>query len=262
MPVGLHTARYYDPGIGRFVSADTIVPGNASGGMEGIALKSLTVAFHEYGFISKLAQENQFGPWFMLSDKERQQLGNPMGPANPQALNRYSYVQNNPMRYTDPSGHQTYNKQQAIAQVHYLLTVAIPQLEAIISGEGFGWAVGMEAIELPIIGLISIPQSLAAGILEVTKLIVEELLHFLRFAEDDDLIRIFFQASAPCSNPIGCTFSYQMVAEWKSGDYRSVTRGLRGDVYREYVLAGWEHRTGKEGPRLRDGVVWGPIGIM
>ncbi len=26
-------------------------------------------------------------------------------PANPQALNRYSYVYNNPMRYTDPTGH-------------------------------------------------------------------------------------------------------------------------------------------------------------
>jgi hypothetical protein len=52
-----------------------------------------------------LNQENQFGPWFTLSDKERQQLGSPMGPQNPQALNRYSYVLNNPVRYTDPSGH-------------------------------------------------------------------------------------------------------------------------------------------------------------
>ncbi len=46
-------ARYYDPSIGRFISADTIVP----------------------------------------------------GPANPQALNRYSYVLNNPLLYTDPTGH-------------------------------------------------------------------------------------------------------------------------------------------------------------
>jgi hypothetical protein len=35
----------------------------------------------------------------------KQQHGSPMGPANPQALNRYSYVQNNPLKYTDPSGH-------------------------------------------------------------------------------------------------------------------------------------------------------------
>jgi hypothetical protein len=48
-----YQARYYDPIIGRFTSADTIVP----------------------------------------------------DPANPQDLNRYSYVRNNPLLYTDPSGH-------------------------------------------------------------------------------------------------------------------------------------------------------------
>jgi RHS repeat-associated protein len=48
-------ARYYDPLIGRFVSADSVVP----------------------------------------------------GAGNPQALNRYSYTYNNPLRYVDPSGHWT-----------------------------------------------------------------------------------------------------------------------------------------------------------
>jgi RHS repeat-associated protein len=48
-----YNARYYDPGIGRFISADTIVP----------------------------------------------------NPANPQSLNRYSYCLNNPLKYTDPTGH-------------------------------------------------------------------------------------------------------------------------------------------------------------
>jgi hypothetical protein len=33
------------------------------------------------------------------------QTSNPWGPANPQTLNRYSYVQNNPLKYTDPTGH-------------------------------------------------------------------------------------------------------------------------------------------------------------
>jgi RHS repeat-associated protein len=52
-------ARYYDPALARFVSADTIIPG----------------------------QEDNAGT------------------ANPQNLNRYSYVNNNPLRYTDATGH-------------------------------------------------------------------------------------------------------------------------------------------------------------
>ena len=53
--IGLYfyNARYYDPALGRFIQADTIIP----------------------------------------------------DPANPQSLNRYAYVLNNPLRYTDPSGH-------------------------------------------------------------------------------------------------------------------------------------------------------------
>ena len=47
-----YRARYYDPALGRFVSADTLVP----------------------------------------------------EPGNPQDLNRYAYVRNSPLRYTDPSG--------------------------------------------------------------------------------------------------------------------------------------------------------------
>ncbi len=46
-------ARYYDPALGRFISADPIVP----------------------------------------------------NPANPQDLNRYAYVRNNPLKYIDPTGH-------------------------------------------------------------------------------------------------------------------------------------------------------------
>jgi RHS repeat-associated protein len=48
-----YNARYYDPAIGRFISADTIV-------------QSIS---------------------------------------NPQVLNRYSYALNNPLKYTEPSGH-------------------------------------------------------------------------------------------------------------------------------------------------------------
>jgi RHS repeat-associated protein len=104
-------ARYYDPGVGRFVSADSVVPGNASGGMDGVALKPLTVDYHEPGFASSIGTENQQPFWFEMSGEQRQQAGRPWGPANPQALNRYSYVQNNPLKYVDPSGHTWYLSQ-------------------------------------------------------------------------------------------------------------------------------------------------------
>jgi len=71
-----YNARYYDPNLGRFLSADTIVPGSSA----------LTVAPLDS----------------VASASWRQRSG---GPANPQELNRYSYVNNNPLRYTDPSGH-------------------------------------------------------------------------------------------------------------------------------------------------------------
>gem|GEM_PF-5543760 len=82
------------------------MPGNASGGMDGVAVKPLTVGFHETQFLGKLNSENQAGFWFQLSDEEKEQAGSSWGPENPQALNRYSYVQNNPLRWVDPTGHQ------------------------------------------------------------------------------------------------------------------------------------------------------------
>jgi hypothetical protein len=98
----------------QFVSTDSIVPGAASGAGGGAAtlgrdagvqLKALTVDFHEVGFVSALNAENQQRFWFQLSDDERQQASNPWGPADPQALNRYSYVLNNPLRYKVIEGH-------------------------------------------------------------------------------------------------------------------------------------------------------------
>jgi hypothetical protein len=69
----------------------------------------LTVDFHEGGLLSGLNGDNaltlQKGFWFQLSGQDRQRAREPWGPANPQALNRYAYVLDNPVRYTDPSGH-------------------------------------------------------------------------------------------------------------------------------------------------------------
>ena len=104
--IGLYfyNARYYDPALGRFIQADTIVP----------------------------------------------------SPANPQSLNRYAYTLNNPLRYTDPSGHWG-------ADVHYKLTSEwVGQvLQAAGSPNGLGgqiaWAnlaVDIEAIQASVGDLV------------------------------------------------------------------------------------------------------------
>ena len=81
------------------------MPGDASGGLDGVQRKPLTADFHEPGFVATLNGENALGFWFQLSGDDRRQAGVPWGPANPQALNRYSYVLNAPVKATDPSGH-------------------------------------------------------------------------------------------------------------------------------------------------------------
>jgi hypothetical protein len=78
----------------------------------GAVLRPLTVDFHESAFSAGLAAEDAFtqakGFWFQLSDQDKQKGEGAKwqwGPQNPQALDRYSYVLNNPLRYTDPTGH-------------------------------------------------------------------------------------------------------------------------------------------------------------
>ncbi len=120
--VGLYfyNARYYDPALGRFIQADSIVPGAASGSGSSAAslgydsktrLTPLTVNLGE--FAAQVNAENreviQFGAFFQWSSKVRQEHNVPLGPANPQALNRYAYCLNNPLRYVDPTGHYLVN---------------------------------------------------------------------------------------------------------------------------------------------------------
>ena len=72
-----YQSRFYDPNLGRFLSADTIVPGSGA----------LTIW---------PSDSTASASWSKLKDG---------GPANPQELNRYSYVNNNPLGATDPTGH-------------------------------------------------------------------------------------------------------------------------------------------------------------
>ena len=119
--IGLYfyNARYYDPALGRFIQADSIVPGAASGSGSSAAslgydsktrLTPLTVNLGE--FAAQVNDENrevlQFGAFFQWDSKVRQEHNVPMGPANPQALNRYAYCLNNPLRYVDPTGHYSF----------------------------------------------------------------------------------------------------------------------------------------------------------
>jgi hypothetical protein len=106
--------------------------------MADVALKPLTVGFHEAGFAATLNQENRQPFWFQLSDKERQQVGSPWGPQNPQALNRYSYVLNNPLRWTDPSGHTIYMDRAEAEQYIADLEAVHEILTAVAVAGGFG----------------------------------------------------------------------------------------------------------------------------
>jgi RHS repeat-associated protein len=98
-------ARYYDPALARFISADTVVP----------------------------------------------------EPANPQSLNRYSYGLNNPVRYTDPTGHA-------------------PCLDCIGGGGGTGWpfAAALAAYHLAVDLGITLQE--AAAMIEQAPAIADRLL--------------------------------------------------------------------------------------
>jgi hypothetical protein len=97
-----YNARYYDASIGRFISADVIVPGTSR-------LTPLTVGFHETMFIEQANIENKqlmlFGPTAAWPSFLKKQFGSAAGPVTTQTLNRYAYGFNNPLLFVDPSGH-------------------------------------------------------------------------------------------------------------------------------------------------------------
>ena len=72
------------------------MPGAPDGSASGIGLASLTTDLSDPMFAQRIVAE-QSGALDTEIDRS--------GPANTQALNRYSYVQNNPLKWTDPTGH-------------------------------------------------------------------------------------------------------------------------------------------------------------
>jgi RHS repeat-associated protein len=98
-------ARWYDSALGRFIQADTIVPPET----ERTAVTPLQVGAFEPQHVAQVTVENAenaaYGFWHQRSPETRLQTQHPTGPSNPQELNRFSYVHNNPLKYTDPTGH-------------------------------------------------------------------------------------------------------------------------------------------------------------
>ena len=100
-------ARFYSPRLGRFVSADSIVPEH---GDRQAAQWPLRVGVFKPQDIANVREENrqiaQYGFWFQREPEARQETAHPTGPTNPQELNRYAYCLGNPLRYVDPEGEQ------------------------------------------------------------------------------------------------------------------------------------------------------------
>jgi hypothetical protein len=155
-----------------------VVPGSAGGSMAGVALKPLTVGFHEAGFAATLNQENRQPFWFQLSDKERQQVGSPWGPQDPQALNRYSYVLNNPLRWTDPSGHATHTY---TVDANTTNNLGQTEVDRLVSQTGSLLArlwidSGTIVLALGLVGLVATPV-VAAGAIFVAGTALNQILH-------------------------------------------------------------------------------------
>ena len=86
-----YNARYYDAELGRFISADTIVPMNS----DKVSIQPLATSFAETNILNRLYQERAG----LIEDLHIS------GPINPQALSRFTYTLNAPQKYIDPTGH-------------------------------------------------------------------------------------------------------------------------------------------------------------
>jgi len=98
--------------------------------------------------VAQIAGENGQPFWFQMSGEQRGKAGSPWGPANPQALDRYSYVLNNPLKSTDPTGHcifaliDTLICAAVIAEVGGVIVTAVVGTVAIIAAYEVGGAIG------------------------------------------------------------------------------------------------------------------------
>ena len=133
--IGLYfyNARWYDPTLGRFVQADTVVPGasHAIGEtLRGVAdgmYTALTVGYYEMPILRKLNADNQFiqgngGSLLGVKEKHLNAAKIVDVPLDVQAFDRYAYVRNNPIRFNDPTGHEYLVFTLSVLDWKFLLT--------------------------------------------------------------------------------------------------------------------------------------------
>jgi hypothetical protein len=111
-----YNARWYDPALGRFAQADTVVPGAGGGNAASISnvadqmYTSLTTGYYETPIINKLNADDLFiqlhGGLLNLSEEDKQRENIVNVPLTALVFDRYSYVKNNSLKHTDPTGHK------------------------------------------------------------------------------------------------------------------------------------------------------------
>ncbi len=108
-----YNARWYDAKLGRFAQADNIISSYSSGFSgykKEMSFVTLSTSYSEGTLLKTLQEEIRFtqnnGPWSHLDTSKREKTRSPYGPVEIEALDRYSYVKNNPLIYSDPTGHE------------------------------------------------------------------------------------------------------------------------------------------------------------
>ncbi|MBI5842739.1 MAG: RHS repeat-associated core domain-containing protein [Chloroflexi bacterium] len=116
-------ARWYDPSLGRFVQADSIVPS----GEKGVNV-DLIVSYNEAAFLYQLNRRNTESLAELTGEKDssRKQIG-----ADAQGFDRFSYTNNNPIKYTDPTGHCLWDL--CIVEIG-VVSIGIVELAALVAG--------------------------------------------------------------------------------------------------------------------------------
>ncbi len=165
-------SRWFDPSLGRFISPDPIVPGTGEGGNPnavgylGVSTYSpLIVDYHESQFLFQLNSENQARIQHPIINRS------PL-PTNSVAFDRYAYSFDNPLRYTDPTGHCPF-------------CIAIP----FIGIPGIGWVIiGVATVATVAYFAAGGPDAIAQSIVDIGQQAsqrISDILTQYRYAGDE-----------------------------------------------------------------------------